>query len=399
MIEPKVFYRELDAILAQIAKGKVNQNFFRIILSEIEQKFGSTLNIRKSHIYEQRGDEFVLIGSSGSEKSQEIAAEIHMESEAVRLVLKHGSYIYDSHKLAEEFDMKPGYGYIVPAAISFHVPERQWLRVFELESGWTEEEITLFLNALRTALNYRILSEMIGTELERAVQIQKSLLPRKAPEIEGYEMAGRSQAAQVVGGDFFDYFQYEDNEFGVSIGDASGHGLPAALLIRDVAIGLRMGLAKEMRMVHTIKKLNQVIQRSTYVTSFVSLFVGEIESGSHFFYVNAGHPAPFVVKGEKIEELGATGITLGFMPEMELHRAFVSLEPESVLVLYSDGLIERERAEDEQYGIERLKKFVTDNQQHSAEELVNLIFKDVFDFGDRKGWDDDATLVVIKRKG
>ena len=100
MIEPKVFYRELDAILAKIAKGKSGKNFFWTILSEIEQKFGSTLNIRKSHIYEQRGEEFVLIKSSGKVQKDEIAGRIHMESEAIRLVLRHGSYIYDSHKLA-----------------------------------------------------------------------------------------------------------------------------------------------------------------------------------------------------------------------------------------------------------------------------------------------------------
>jgi len=397
MIEPKTFYRELDSVLSQIGREKSDKNFFITILNELEQKFGETLNIHDSHVYEQRGDEFVFVRTSTRRQDSQIAKRIHFRVEGIQQVLKEGVMIYDGSEFFRDFDLNLDRKNFVPAAILVHNPVRKWLLIFELKKGWVREEITLFLNAVRTALNYRLFSEMMKNDLERAEQIQKSLLPREAPRIQGYQIYGYSQAAEVVGGDFYDYFQFDEEDFGVCIGDASGHGLPAALLVRDVVIGLRMGLAKEMRLVHTIKKLNQVIQRSTYSTNFVSLFIGEVESSGHLFYVNAGHPAPFLVTGNSIYDLEATGITLGFLSEIDLRRSYVRLEPNSVLVMYSDGIVERQDREEEEYGIARLKEFVLEYKHKSGEDIVKLIFERVYDFGGRTPWEDDATLVVMKR--
>ena len=252
---------------------------------------------------------------------------------------------------------------------------------------------------MRPALNYRLFSEMMQSDLKRAEQIQKSLLPQEVPKVKGFEMYGYSQPAEIVGGDFYDYFQFDENDFGASIGDASGHGLPAALLVRDVVIGLRMGLAREMRLVHTIRKLNQVIQRSTYSTNFVSLFIGEVESDGHLFYVNAGHPPPFLINGNDISDLSATGLTLGFMPDIDLSRSYIFMEPGAVLTLYSDGIVERQDKFEEQFGMDKFKKLVVENKDKSAKEIVNTIFNAVYDFGGRTSWEDDATVIVIKRLG
>ena len=399
MIEPKTFYRELDAILSTINTEKTDKNFFIKILNELEQKFGDILHIQDSHVYEQRGEEFVFIDTSTRRQDSGIAKNIPFEAEGIQRVLRHGIVVYDTPELFQDFDLKLDHTSITPAAILVHNPVRKWLLVFELQRGWAREEVMLFLNSMRTALNYRLFSEMMSNDLRKAEQIQKSLLPKVTPKIEGYQIYGRSEAAEVVGGDFYDYFQFDVQDFGCCIGDASGHGMPAALLVRDVVIGLRMGLAKEMRLVHTLKKLNQVIQRSTYSTNFVSLFVGEIESNGHLFYVNAGHPSPFLVKGEEVCDLEATGITLGFLSEIDLRRSYIRMEPQSVLVLYSDGIIEREKNEDEQYEITRLKQLVVENREKSAKEIVKCVYDTVFDFGNRSIWEDDATLVVIKKVG
>jgi sigma-B regulation protein RsbU (phosphoserine phosphatase) len=396
MIEPKLFYRELDAILATIRKEKSGKNFLPSILSELEKKFGESLRIRCSHIYEHRGQEFVLIFSS-SQQCAQLIRKISVSNQIMRMVMENRSFIYNQSELIQDFGFDSKQSYIVPAAITINSPEKQWLFVFELDEGWSREEITLFLNAVRTALNYRMFSEMIWTEMERAVQIQGSLLPKSAPKIEGYDIYSHSKTAEWVGGDFYEYFQFDEEVFGVSIGDASGHGLPAALLVRDVVIGLRMGLAKEMRIVHTLKKLNEVIQRSTYSTNFVSMFIGEIEKGGHLFFVNAGHPPPFLIVGNKSVDLPATGITLGFMPEIELLRSYIRLEPGSILVMYTDGIVERRNQRDELFGIERFKETVIQNQNASAENLVRIVYDQVFEFGNQTSWEDDATLVVVKR--
>ena len=397
MIDPKTFYRELDALLDKIGKEKSDKNFFITILNELEQKFGESLHIHDSHVYEQRGETFAFVSTSFHRQKSKIAKVIPFEVEAIQQIRKQGCIIYDDLAAFKDFDFKLNREKYTPAAILVHNPVRKWLLVFELKQGWVREEVTLFLNSVRTALNYRLFSEMVRSDLKQAEQIQKSLLPGIPPRVKGYEIYGRSQPAEIVGGDFYDFFQFDEEDFGGCIGDASGHGLPAALLVRDVVIGLRMGLAKEQRLVHTIKKLNEVIQRSTYATSFVSLFVGEIESGGHLFYVNAGHPPPFLVTGYKIYDLKATGITLGFMRDIDLRRSYIQLEPNSVLVAFSDGIVERQRSEDEQFEISRLKELVLKNQDKSAEEIVDLVFDTVYDFGNRTSWEDDATLVVIKR--
>jgi sigma-B regulation protein RsbU (phosphoserine phosphatase) len=397
MLNPKEFYRELDSTLAKIERAERNENFLFQMFNDLEQKFGGPLKIARIHIFELRGNEYIRLSRNGEDELERIKQIMPKTNQVVQLVEKHGSYIFDDWHYLDCFFTSATSEYVVPAAISLHSPDQSWIIAFELNSGWVREEITLFLNSLRTALNYRLFSEQISGELEQAARIQKSLLPTESPAMAGYEIFGRSQPAEIVGGDFYEYFQLEPGSLGVSIGDASGHGLPAALLVRDVVIGLRMGLEKEFRLVYTISKLNGVVQRSTYSTHFISLFIGEIETDGHFFYVNAGHPPPILVKGKNAKELDATGITLGFLPEIDLHRAYVYIEQGSVLVLYTDGLIERENQQGELFGRKNLIEFVKQKQYLSAKEIADSIFSHLFEYGDRTAWADDATVVVIKR--
>jgi sigma-B regulation protein RsbU (phosphoserine phosphatase) len=396
MIEPKTFYRELDAILGMIDTDHPNAAMFKTILKELEERFGASLRFERSHAYGIQGRHFSLLYSTKGGKQGRPSRRLPKDSEFVRLILKHKSYIFDEPEVAFTFKELDEVD-TLPTAISVYNPYDQWLLVFEFDREQSREEISLFLNAVRTAVNYRLFSKSIRNELERAVQIQKSLLPRRNLDAPGYEIVGQSRPAKLVGGDFFDHYLFDSDTFSFSLGDASGHGLPAALLVRDVVIGLRMGLARDMKLVYTLKKLNQVIQRSTYSTNFVSLFVGEMEADGHLFYVNAGHHAPFVIDDQSIHDLPATGITLGFLPDIPLYRSYVHMKPGAILVLYTDGIIERANARDEQYGIERLKAYVKESRDLNAEELIEGIFDDANNFGNRSSWEDDATLLVVKR--
>ena len=394
MNTPKSFYRELDALLARIDKNGSGKNFLPSLVIELEQNFGQDLRIFDGSIYEQRDKDFILIFSTG--KNQWIK-KISVDTVNIQQVLKHGSFIYDNSNIENHCELITNNANIIQVAISISSPEGQWLIAFGLSDGWIREEITLFLNAMRTALNYRLFSDIIKSELQQTFQIQKSLLPLKSPEFPGFELYGRSIPAELVGGDFFEYFEFEEGTLGVSVGDASGHGLPAALLVRDVVIGLRMGLSCEYKTVHTLKKLNKVIQQSTYSSNFVSLFLAEIEKNGHLFYVNAGHPSPFLISGSKISDLKPTGLVLGFLRDIDLQRAHIYMGPESVLVLYSDGLFERQDVNENQFGEDNLKKLVMENQHLSSKEITDIVFKVAFEFGSNQNWEDDVTLVIIKR--
>lgn len=397
MIEPKIFYQKLDVILNKI-KEKTGANFLIAMVVDLEKTFKEELNFANGRLYEYEEDQnFVLIYPSIGSAAAPMVARIPAASEIAGFVLRHGAHIYDHPHTHNGFSITSPKDHIVPVAFSVGSSEKQWIFVYDLMSGWKREEIDFCFNAVRAMLNLRLFADAMRKDLQQAVDIQQSLLPDNPPTISGYQIALRSEASGIVVGDLYDFYQFNGELFGVCIGDAMGHGLPAALLVRDVVTGLRMGLEKEMKMVYTIKKLNRVLHRSTYSTRFASLFYGEIERDGHLIYVNAGHPPPLLVNDHHVQKLRATGIILGGFPEIDLHRSYSLVKPGSALVMYSDGIIERINHEGKNFGIDRLKKLLRQNHDKNAEEILNMIFDAVYEYGNRKKWRDDATVIIVKR--
>lgn len=396
LTNPKEFYRKLDTFLSEIYYVGA-ENVLATVLKELVSFLGKDLRIENGRLYELELDKFVLLHRINVNSSSDIDQSLPLEDAAVQLVLKHGCYIYNDPQLRLNIQTPDQARIFTPVAFSVQKEEQCWIFVFELQPGWDREEIDFSLNTIRRVLQARMSSETFRNYLHQAELIQRSLLPKKAPKINGYDIAGKSIPTDVVGGDLYDFIEFDDGTFGVAIGDASGHGLPAALLVRDVVTGLRMGVEKEMKLTRALEKLNRVIHRSTLSTSFISLFYGEIEANGMLVYSNAGHPAPLLVSGYNIQTLETGGFVLGPMPEVKLKRGFAFLDPGSVLILYSDGLIERLNRHGVPFEIERLTKTVLEYQHLSAEELTNLIIETAYNFGDRSSWKDDVTVVIIKR--
>jgi sigma-B regulation protein RsbU (phosphoserine phosphatase) len=397
MLEPKEFYRKLDALFSKINIVKSGANFLFTIVEEIEIAFGKDLHIGKGFIYEKNGDEFILISPLSYSDDIVIEQELTADSNIVQAIINSKTYIFDNPIFGFTITDIGKKEYRIPAAIIVHNNEQKWIILFEIKSGWIREEIEFCLNATRAILNYRLLSESIKFEFEQAFLIQKSLLPTSCPQIPGYQIAGNSQQAELVGGDIFDFYKFNEDEFAFCIGDASGHGIPAALMARDVIIGLRMGLENQTKMIHTLKKLNRVIFDSAYSAMFISLFYAEMETNGTLFYVNAGHPPPIFVNRNKAIELESTGLVFGALQEIDLRRSFIEFLPDSVLVLITDGILERDNSLGEEFGLERLIQLVTDNLDKDAGEILKVIFKTTNEFGNNSKWKDDATVVVIKR--
>ena len=141
----------------------------------------------------------------------------------------------------------------------------------------------------------------------QARMIQMSLLPESAPEFGDYDVWGRTEPAEEVGGDLYDFIQVSKRSLGIAIADSAGHGLPAALQARDAIIGLRMGVEERWRITATIEKLNKVVGRSALVSRFISLFYGEIEPNGNFVYCNAGHNPPVVLRDDGYRERKCRG--------------------------------------------------------------------------------------------
>jgi sigma-B regulation protein RsbU (phosphoserine phosphatase) len=396
MIEPKIFYRKLDFLQNKIGLGKTGKDFLFSIVKELEKTLGKDLKIINGSIYERVEAEYYLISTSPKIENV-LKPKISIDDPSAQLVMKSLTYIFDRPVFSIDGIEDNINDYKTHAAFLVSSPSNEWIFVFELISGWIREEIDLCLNAIRTSLNYRLISESVKNELEQAVQIQQSLLTAVPPKISGYQIAAKSQPAELVGGDLYDYYLLDDNTLGFCIGDASGHGLPAALMVRDVITGLRMGLAKEMTMIHTLKKLNSVIYQSVYSAKFVSLFYAELERNGSLLFANAGHPSPLLFDGEKFQALEPTGIVIGAFPNLDISRSYIRIHPGSIFVSVTDGILERKNRRSELFEIERLKSVIMENKDQSADTILYRIFEAANSFGKGKKWEDDATVLVIKK--
>ncbi|HEX6160965.1 MAG TPA: PP2C family protein-serine/threonine phosphatase, partial [Thermoanaerobaculia bacterium] len=251
------------------------------------------------------------------------------------------------------------------------------------------------LNLIRYTINQKFRTQRYESLIGEAQRIQQSILPQRIPQYAGYDIWGKTVPAEIVSGDFYDYIPISDNILGLAVADGSGHGLPAALVVRDIYMGLRMATDRDFKIVKTLEKLNQIIHRSRMTTKFVSLFYGELETGGILIYTNAGHNPPFLIKGGKTTEfLRNGGPVLGPTPDATYTRGFAKLEPGDVLCMYSDGIIEAHDRKDTEFGLDRLVRIVKSNRARPAQEIGQEVLTKVAKFG-REG-QDDRTVVIVK---
>lgn len=387
----------MDYLLTKIGNELSDSNYLYSIVKEIENTFGSVLHLSHGRIYEKNVDEFILISPHLDIDKTGPTSCIPLKTNTVQFVLTYPIYIFDNPEHGTHIRINHLDEYTIPVAFTVESHNNQWIFVFELRSGWIREEIEFCLNLIKTLLNYRLFSESVQNELEQAVKIQESLLPTFIPQISGYQIGGYSQPAVLVGGDFFDYFQKDEKSIVFYVGDASGHGIPAALMARDAVIGMRMGLENQMKMKNMLQKLNSVIYRSVYSTGFVSLFFAKMSTHGDLYYVNAGHPSALLIHNNEIKHLESTGLILGALPDIILEQSHAKLEPGDLLVLYSDGILERMNREGEFFGSQRLEQLLLKTKDNDVSEIIETVFLASDEFGDGLRWDDDVTVVVVKR--
>ena len=198
---------------------------------------------------------------------------------------------------------------------------------------------------------------LVRDELEVARQLQRDLLPSKTPELPGYRLAHSYRTANEIGGDYYDFLPLPDGRLALVIGDASGHGMAAGLLMAIANAALKLAIEVDPSPERVAALLNRVLCRTGDRRAFMSLFYGLLTpSSGHLEYVCAGHPFPLLrsAAGE-LEELGKGGLPLGIRDVVEVARAEVTLGSGDLLLLYSDGLPESVNAAGEAFGFERLR--------------------------------------------
>jgi sigma-B regulation protein RsbU (phosphoserine phosphatase) len=389
VFQPKAFYRKLDALLTRIGEGASMKEMLSLVLDELVESVGKDLGIRSGCVYRYSRKAYRRTDQISGSGKDSWPASIPKDSEAIELLSNHKSYIF-----VDTID--PPWGRDSVAVL--FAEDDEYLLVFMLGEGWVRETLEFSLNTIRSTLNFSSSTSRFSADLQEAYEIQKSLLPRIEPEFEGYEIAGRMEAAERVGGDLYDFSVLEEGVLSFAVGDASGHGLPAALLARDVVTGLRMGMEKEMKISGVLSKLNMVINRSRLSTRFISLFYGELERGGTLVYVNAGHPPPILFKSGRTERLDVGGTILGPLENTTFNRGFAFIDPGDLLILFTDGILEATNADGDIYGDERLIEFVNANISQPAFEIIRGLFREIREFAGSVRLQDDTTAVVIRRQ-
>lgn len=239
----------------------------------------------------------------------------------------------------------------------------------------------------------------VREELRLALDIQIGLLPKTLPEISGYEIAGASEPAQLVGGDYFDFIKVDDGRLAITLGDVSGKGLPAALLMSNLQATIRGMTLLDVSPKQCLGRSNRLMYQSTDPHKFATLFYGILDTRNHrFVYSSAGHDLPFFLSGGREPvRLKAGGLLLSCLENSEYEEDDIGLEPGDLLVIYSDGITEARSEDDEEFGEERLGLLISENSGLSPSELIKKITGTVKEFAGSLPQMDDMTLVVVKR--
>ncbi len=266
------------------------------------------------------------------------------------------------------------------------------------------EVLTLLANMAAVKIkNARLLeaeqaARQLAQQLETAVTIQRNLLPPRPPELPGWHFDAYLESCYAVGGDLFDFHCMADGRLLFMIGDVSGKGLGAALVMSSFLAVARVLYESCPTVAELASRLSAAVSRNTDTNRFVTGVVGCLDPATgRLDYVNAGHPAPCVVTGSTLRELDATGVPFGVVPDFPYAGGSIDLEPGALVAVFSDGIPEAQRGE-EFFAEERLRAALRE-----AAKLPDLVAVraavlgrvDEFLRGEKRT--DDVTLLLLRR--
>lgn len=396
---PISLFRRIERALETIAQGSTPRDTIRETAQFLVDSFSHDLGIRGGRIWAQDDADYELVDTFGAVSRAPIGLRIPRNYPPFDQLLELGAVVTrrDDPRLDPRLESELGTRDWFAAVV---VSDGTHVLSFDLDSRpEAHDQVVSTLNIVRLAVNQKLRAERVLALLEDARRIQESILPRRLPSPGDFQIAARTEPAEIVGGDFYDVITLGESTFVVVVADATGHGLPAALQVRDVYTGLRMGLSRDYKITRTLERLNRIIHRSRLATNFVTLFLAEVDLAGNVTYCNAGHPPALIVRQDgSTERLSNGGLILGPNPNATYSIGLERLEPGDSLVLYSDGITETRRpGTDEEYSEQRLIRLLRHSRGLSARETVERIFAAVASFSASPP-EDDRTVVVVKRK-
>ena len=272
----------------------------------------------------------------------------------------------------------------------FQAKDRRTLSLFANQAAIALENAKLHKLALE--------KERLEREMEIAAEIQQELLPKAMPSVPGAELLGWNRPARQVGGDYFGFQNIRDDCWTLVVGDVTGKGMPAALLVSTLHSALRL-LQEGMEVgPQLVERLNRHIYEASSSNKFITMLLGYFDpTDRSLLYINAGHnPGVLMRSSGEVEELGSGGLPLGLLPMGNYTAGELRLEPGDLVCFYSDGITECEAPDEEQYGLERLVDLLAEARDSSLEEILRRIDDAMLAFADGQPQGDDQTVVLLR---
>jgi serine phosphatase RsbU (regulator of sigma subunit) len=267
--------------------------------------------------------------------------------------------------------------------------------------------LTVMANVAAIRIEHARLAEieqaekLLARDLEQAAEIQRSFLPAAAPHVANLELAGHNAPCRTVGGDYYDFFPYQNGRVAMVLGDVAGKGMPASLLMMGLQARVQTLIEEPHSLSEVVTRLNRITSANCPAGRFISLFFCIVDSRSgEIVYCNAGHNPPLLIRAanpEAYEELFGGGPILGIMSTVEYEEYRVKLEPGDVLVIYSDGVTEAANIANEDFGVDRLAQTVRANLQHPSGRIIEEVKRAVAAHASGTAQSDDITLIVARR--
>jgi serine phosphatase RsbU (regulator of sigma subunit) len=234
-------------------------------------------------------------------------------------------------------------------------------------------------------------------ELRLARSIQRASLPKEVPSLEGWQISPFYRPAREVGGDFYDFHPLPEGRLGLVVGDATGKGVPAALVMSTTCGMLRLAAQSSSSPGEMLERVNETLFPYIPANMFVTCFYAILDPKSATLsYANAGHDVPYLHRNGEAEELKARGMPLGLMPGMGYEEKETILQAGEAAFLYSDGLVEAHDPKGEMFGFPRLRALIAEHGEESS--LGNLLLEELYSFvGEEWEQEDDITLLTLKR--
>ena len=242
----------------------------------------------------------------------------------------------------------------------------------------------------------------LESDLELSQKVQQALLPQQVPDIPGMELAAFSQPARIVGGDYFDFFHFQDYTHGLVIADVVDKGMAASLLMASLQASLRILVADSDSPAQVVQRLNSLFIHNIHLTQFVTLFLARYDHETRVLhYCNAGHNPPLLYRQlsegtSQAQWLEPTGAAIGLVEEFVFGDEAVALLPGDTLLMYTDGVTEARNLRGAEFRPQGLIDFMQEHAQRPAADLVRELRRTLQDFTGGQPLADDTTIVVSK---